>query len=146
MKRLSIDRTAFGPNSTLSRIWSPDPELEPFWGLERAWSDNRKSVSCIPTGIYTLVPWSSSKFGSVYTFVGGTVSPFASTAAREYVHMHGANRWNQLLGCLVPGMSYAIRKSGDYTVGSSRIALGKFMAWADGQPVFCRVAHDVKLP
>lgn len=143
MKRLTIERCGFGENSTLSRISSPDVSLDPFWGLERSWKENRSNVSCVPTGVYTLVPWTSPKFGEIYTIVGGSVSPYPGTAARSFCHFHAANRWGELLGCLAPGERWGqTAAERDFKVSSSRSALKRFVKWADGEPVFANFLHE----
>lgn len=140
MKRLQIARTRFGPSSTLSVVSSPDRALRDFYGLERAWKENAAGVSCIPTGIYTLVPWRSPARGFVYTFVGGSVSPFAGTADRLYCHFHKGNRPSELQGCLAPGEDWK-RRGVDYNVFPSKPAFDRFMTWAAGEPVFTRIIH-----
>jgi len=125
MKRLYIDRIDNSASATLSRIWSPDALFKLF-GLERRWLHNRSNVSCIPPGVYAIVEWKSPHFGDVWTFVGGTVTPFATdvprNAGRHNNHIHGGNYWTDLEGCLAPGLRRGV-KDGELCVWSSQDAL-----------------------
>ena len=131
MKTLRIDRTKESANATLSKITSVDvPGLE-LWGLERKWQGNRSNISCVPDGTYALVPWTSPKYGDVWSLTGGTVTPHADDsphlAARWGCLIHPANYWDQLQGCLAPGQSSGEHK-GDLCVWSSKAALAELKA------------------
>lgn len=75
--------------------------------LELSWNNNEKGKSCIPAGIYTLVPFNSPKHGM-------WVWKFLNTSPREDIEMHIANyacdcvdhgvqKHSELLGCIAPG-------------------------------------------
>jgi len=75
--------------------------------LERPWRDNRPFDSCIPDGVYLMEPYQSPRFGSVYIVSGGRVSKFQSPRHERYgILFHGANRVEQLQGCLAVGLSW----------------------------------------
>lgn len=107
MIRIYQDRIEQSEDACLSRIHSDDVDLDIF-GLERRWQGNRSNISCIPAGVYTLVPWASPKFGNVLAYVGGTVSPYQDDvpehAGRWGCLVHPANYWKDLEGCTAPGM------------------------------------------
>jgi len=125
MKRLYIDRIDESASATISKLWSPDADFKLF-GLERAWRLNKANSSCFPEGIYTLVEWESPNWGTVWAFVGGTVSPIRGDVpklgARWGCLIHPANYFHQIEGCLAPGMRRGL-KDGELCVWSSRDAL-----------------------
>tara|TARA_Y100000310_G_scaffold48044_1_gene44596 strand:- start:799 stop:1278 length:480 start_codon:yes stop_codon:yes gene_type:complete len=135
MKRCRIIRYATGPHGTRSHIIGSDQhsrELIKLHGLECPWLSNVPYKSCIPDGIWTLVPWESSRFGKVYTFVGAGISPWKRDgpdgrdwAARWGCHQHIANYARQLQGCMALGKSSSAKgdkETGGPSVWSSRAA------------------------
>jgi hypothetical protein len=126
MKRIYVDRFRQSDNATLSKISSPDDDDLTLYGLERRWLHNRSDVSCIPAGVYCLVPWTSPAHGDVWALVGGTVTPFVddcpADAGRWGNLFHSANYWSQLQGCLAPGLDEG-SKDGECCVWSSRKAM-----------------------
>lgn len=129
MKRVYIERDAISDNAVVSTVSSPDePEIN-LHGLERSWLHNRSNISCIPDGVYALLPWTSPKYGEVFSFCGGSVTPFSEDvpdhAGRWGNLIHPANYWNQLQGCLALGMKRG-EKDGDLCVWSSKQACGIF--------------------
>jgi len=146
MKRVFFKRIEQSANAILSTISSPDvPELSLF-ALERQWNHNRSDISCIPAGVYGLLPWKSAGHGEVYTFVGGTVTPIQADspahAGRWGNHMHPANYWHHLLGCVAPGMRRG-EKDGDLCVWSSKDALEDFKKKMGYEPLVAYVSWEV---
>ena len=143
MKRVFFDRFGERPNSTISQIWSPDQPGLKLFALERAWMHNRSNISCIPAGVYVLTPWESPRFGEVYTFIGGSVTPFdrdvPKLAGRWGNHLHAANSWDDLNGCAAPGFKYEER-SGDYYIPPpSKQALSTFREKMGYEPMVAYV-------
>lgn len=71
--------------------------------LEEPWRDNRTGVSCIPTGIYRVVPhgWaegSKVRFKRAYRLVG--------TEPRTAILIHTGNTVNDIKGCILVGMKH----------------------------------------
>jgi hypothetical protein len=64
--------------------------------LELPWRDNQRRVSCIPPGTYKGVKHTSPKFGQCVHITG--------VPERSEILIHPANRVDQLLGCIAPGM------------------------------------------
>jgi len=60
--------------------------------LELSWRDNKRNISCIPTGHYTLSPYKSSKFGKCFV-----IHP---VYGRSGILIHTANSINDLKGCV----------------------------------------------
>jgi hypothetical protein len=146
MKRVFFKRIEQSENAILSTISSPDePELD-LYALERQWNHNRSDISCVPAGVYGLLPWKSAGFGEVYTFVGGTVTPHKADvpahAGRWGNHLHVANYWSDLLGCVAPGMRRG-EKDGDLCVWSSRDALKVFRDIMGYAPLVAYISWEV---
>ena len=80
-----------------------DMPLGSFMTLELAWRDNQRRISCIPEGKYELHPWQSAKFGKCLrvTMPGGDAT---ITGGRTGILMHKGNRFDQILGCILPGL------------------------------------------
>ncbi len=71
--------------------------------LEEPWKDNKRGVSCIPTGTYKVVPhgWESDskvKFKRTYRLTG--------TAPRTAILIHTGNTTDDIEGCILVGMQH----------------------------------------
>ena len=64
--------------------------------LEPELNDNKSSISCIPTGMYRVVPHESPRFGSTYLVKG--------VANRSFILFHSGNTENDTEGCILVGM------------------------------------------
>lgn len=130
----------------MSAIHSPDVADLEIFGLERAWLADRSNVSCIPAGVYSLIPWESPAHGAVWAFVGGSVTPFKddvpTRAGRWGCLIHPANYPRQLNGCLAPGMRRG-EQDGELAVWSSRDALGTFNRLMGYEPLVAYVNWKV---
>ncbi len=91
--------------------------------IELSWLNNEPKISCIPAGIYTLIPFKSSKHGDTWKF--------QNVPNRFDIEIHPANyacdvivdgecHASELLGCLAPGFS---RKESVPMVESSKQAM-----------------------
>jgi hypothetical protein len=79
--------------------------------------------------VYLIEPYQSPRFGSVYIVSGGRVSQFKSSKHERYaILFHGANKVQQLQGCLAPGLSW----SGDF-LQHSQSALKLMMNELNGE-------------
>ena len=135
MKTLNVSRYATDTTAgyTLSYLTVGRLKLH---GIEPAWLDNRPNISCIPAGVYALLPYRSAKHRTALQILGGTVGdakrhldPPVVTRYRCLVHIENYPR--RLLGCLAPGL--ALQMDGDPKTGgpalwNSRIALSKLIA------------------
>lgn len=63
--------------------------------LELPWRDNRRNVSCIPAGAYTLAWRRSPRFGDRLHVL--------DIEGRDNVMFHPGNRLANTAGCLLPG-------------------------------------------
>jgi len=104
--RLTLERHAMVyQGATLGNLMSDDGEIACFT-LERAWLDNRPSVSCVPAGEYELVPHHGTKYQDTWALRGRTVSPVPDPSKeRSAILLHPANYHHQIQGCIAPGYS-----------------------------------------
>lgn len=102
--------------------------------VEQPWRGNRPFESCIPEGIYNLVAVDSPRFGPTFALENASVRVFASaTAATEpgdrfACLIHGANRADQLQGCIAPGRELGV-SAGKWAVLDSQATLKKLLAF-----------------
>jgi len=90
-----------------------------WYSVERQWSNNAPFVSCIPPGLYDLVPHDSPRWGETVAVVGPGVSVNKDGAHRYGILIHPANTANELQGCIALGKSLGY-VSGSWAVLDSR--------------------------
>jgi hypothetical protein len=74
--------------------------------LELAWNENKRNISCIPTGEYNVKIRESEKYGLHYQV--------ENVMMRDYILIHPANYYTQLRGCIAVGKTfYDINKDGE---------------------------------
>jgi len=132
MKTILINRYTSTRNGTQSHVSVVGHE-QTWHGLERPWLDNLPFESCIPTGIYGLLPHTSPMYGECRVFIGGSVAinpdhVGEGSAERFLCLVHSANYTRQLQGCLAlgTGKSDYHEAEDSYAVWNSRIALKQF--------------------
>lgn len=92
------------------RVWT-------LGSLELPWKNNKKSVSCIPTGIYTVQTTYSPKYKKPMWLVKNVPN-------RSGIRIHSANYTSDLEGCIaLGGTSLDMNKDGIMDVGNSRVAI-----------------------
>ena len=112
--------------------------------MEPPWRDNARNRSCIPAGLYEVVPHLSPRHRRclLVTDVPG----------RSHILFHAGNLggdvergWHtHTAGCLLPGLRRGLMSVGERrqrAVLASRPALRRLMEWAAGQP-FALEIHD----
>lgn len=118
---IEIDRYLVSQHGTFSKVRVDALILR---GVELPWRDNIVGESCIPAGVYRLVPHESPKFGPVHAFQGGTVSVFPSSATvRSAILWHPANYARELQGCLATGRRVYETMGMEIGVANSRDSL-----------------------
>ncbi len=71
---------------------------------ERPWLDNKRDVSCIPTGVYS---WRRKISPSKNKSVGGEVIEFIDVPGRSYIYIHIGNvPAIDSKGCVLVGTGY----------------------------------------
>ena len=76
--------------------------------IELPWRDNRPGESCIPPGVYTVVPWHSARFPLTYHVrnVSGRSAILTHTGNLAGDKSKGYIRHS--LGCILPGLKRGI--------------------------------------
>lgn len=93
--------------------------------IERPWLDNKPRVSCIPEGIYDVVPYDSPTKGTVFLL--------KNVPHRDMIEIHSANLASELLGCIAPGLK-AGKLQGKEAVLYSKEAMKKITDLVNNKP------------
>lgn len=90
--------------------------------LELPDKGNKKRVSCIPKGVYKVKKRYSQKYGNHFHIL--------NVPNRDFILIHNANYWFQLLGCIAVGENHIdINKDGKKDVTNSKATLEKLNKW-----------------
>ena len=113
------------------------PGLAPLHVMEPPWRDNRRSRSCIPEGVYRVVPYRSPRFRDclLVTDVPG----------RSAILFHRGNIGGDVekgflshtMGCLLPGLYRGVirvRGRDQAATLASAPALRRLLDWTAGRP------------
>ena len=135
MQRAILSRRHEGEQGTQGILSGPG--LSPTWIMEPPWRGNRRNRSCIPAGLYEVVPHLSPRHRRclLVTQVPG----------RSHILFHAGNLggdvergWHtHTRGCLLPGLRrgrLAVDGRRQAAVLASRTALRQLMDWAAGRP------------
>jgi hypothetical protein len=88
--------------------------------LELAWNDNKRNISCIPTGSYNVKIRESEKYGLHYQV--------ENVNMRDYILIHPANYYKQLRGCIAVGHDfYDINKDNHKDITYSKRTLSQIL-------------------
>ena len=91
-----------------------------FKTMELGWNDNKKRVSCIPKGVYTVVSRYSDKYKNHFHIL--------DVPNRDFILIHPANYSRQLLGCIGVGAAHIdIDADGLKDVTSSKATMQKIL-------------------
>lgn len=85
-----------GQNATLGQLLDNDNNLL-CYTLELPWKDNAPQISCIPEGIYQVIPHNSLEHPNTWEITG--------VPGRSEILIHNANFVSQLEGCIAVGSS-----------------------------------------
>jgi hypothetical protein len=116
MKRdWTLKRVVLKPDVTLGILL--DPENNPFcFTLEEPWKQNKRQISCIPTGTYKCKVYNSAKYQNVWEVTG--------VAGRDKILIHTGNTTKDIMGCILVGERFG-RIDGLNAVLDSRAALSR---------------------
>lgn len=93
--------------------------------LELPWNGNRRQVSCIPAGSYSVSKTDSPKFGP------GTLS-VNRVPGRSHILIHSGNYTRDIEGCILLGEKFADIDNDRITdVTNSRVAINALKKLAD---------------
>lgn len=93
--------------------------------IERPWLDNQQSISCIPAGIYNVIPFHSPSKGDVFLL--------QNVPDRTMIEIHVANWASELEGCIAVGLDFTIN-AGKPAMINSKAALDKLKAVTGYKP------------
>jgi hypothetical protein len=115
MKRVSLFRYQCDINATLGLLSIPG--YRGLYTLENPWLDNKRNVSCIPTGRYICKPFSGEKYKNVYQVL--------NVENRSSILFHHGNWERNTQGCILVGygVDYITRSSPMIT--NSKAAMDK---------------------
>jgi hypothetical protein len=101
---------------------------ESVFMLELPWMDNQRQISCIPTGVFHVLPHISPSKGKCYkVFTPGK----SDVEGRDEILWHVGNYKKNTLGCQLPGLGLSdIDKDGNVDVSESAKALRKVFSIA----------------
>lgn len=96
---------------TLTRTYLATATTGLLTGLARAypsvelpWKDNAPAASCVPEGLYTLMPYNSPSHGPTWYIENQTLGIGGGGENRSFCEIHAANWSRQLLGCIAIGL------------------------------------------
>lgn len=94
-----------------------------FKTVEREWLDNKKNISCVPAGVYDLIPHLRVSGTEAYALVNHELGVYRypnEKAKRDLILIHIANTMKDVVGCIGPGKvfggigdSFAVYSSGN---------------------------------
>lgn len=88
--------------------------------LELPWKDNKRKISCVPTGTYKVVRRTSQKYGEHFYLT--------NVPGRNLILIHAANYVTDLLGCIGVGREYAfINKDAYLDINLSKSTLAMLL-------------------
>ena len=94
---------------------------------EQTWNANIPSASCVPEGMYSLIPFDGVKYQDTYALVGETVSAQPIAGKPRYACViHTANLPFEVEGCIAPGLSIGMIE-GQLAVHDSAIAYDRLL-------------------
>lgn len=140
MKTLVIRRNSTGGHGTFGALLYDDI---PFaLTLERQWLGNRKSVSCIPAGVYQCLRCSNSpdyNFNDSPRF--GDTFQVMNVPGRSNILFHAGNLDDDSHGCILIGEKYD-KLNGDPGILSSNEGFNEFKELLDKDDEFRLIIVD----
>ncbi len=123
MKTVKLVRHWTNDKESIGTLMVKDSNGMPVFAsmaLERGDRNNQRMISNIPAGIYPLRYTYSPKFRRKMWLVDDVPN-------RSGIRIHPANYWNQLNGCLAPGLKLKdINNDGLIDITNSRYATAQF--------------------
>ena len=118
MEKVYIKRTSDDGTQTLGSMSYKGKEIAKT--LELPWRENKRRISCIPTGTYRVIRRKSPKYGQHFHIL--------NVESRSYILIHNANYYFQLLGCIGVGRDHAdINGDGLMDITSSRSTMTRLL-------------------
>jgi len=101
MTMYTLARTSYTDKGTFGTLLAPDG-VPLCLTLEDPWLDNQRNISCIPAGIYDVVPHNGEKYKGVWRLEG--------VHGRDAILIHAGNTTLDTQGCILAGKSYGVVK------------------------------------
>lgn len=123
MSDIILRRYAYAPTATLGSWELPDDRtlytVEPPW-IYNAVHGSEPFTSCVPDGVYDLVPHDSERFGQTWALVNPDLKVYhykqSDGIGRYGCLIHAGNTAADVVGCIAPGMvaaGMAVHRSAD---------------------------------
>jgi hypothetical protein len=123
MKKVKLQRLWEDKNQSTGVLFVIDETGQPIFAslcIERGDRNNQQSVSNVPPGIYPLVLERSPRFNI-------DLYELKDVPNRSECKIHASNYWNQLNGCIAPGVKLKdMNADGYYDVTESRNTVNSF--------------------
>ncbi len=123
IRKVFINRVWHNDKESIGYLYVTDETGMPIFAsivLERGDRNNKRNISRITAGIYPLKLTYSPKFGRYMWLVDEVPN-------RSGIRIHSANYWNQINGCIVPGLRLKdLNKDGLIDVTNSRSTTKQF--------------------
>lgn len=100
---LTLVRSIMSPDLPTQGILTLD---QAFPSIEQPWRNNLADHSCVPVGVYQLIPYYSPKHGQTWYLLNPALNiygPNPPIGGRSMSEIHAANLASQLEGCIAPG-------------------------------------------
>lgn len=120
---LLLTRFYYGESVTLGALELPDHRV--VYTCEDGWHGNQRMVSCIPDGIYAVVPRRFYKGGYAAWEIAGVPD-------RSQILIHKGNQAGDVTGCIVVGTELWAVAPGVLGVSSSAAAFAELHRQLDG--------------
>jgi hypothetical protein len=101
-----------------------------FYTMEQPWNNNAIGHSCVPVGVYEVIPHFSPTKGDCWILNGPAQNVYADdppSGGRSLILIHSANFAAQLQGCIAPGIDRG-SISGVDAVLASREAMSRLQS------------------
>ena len=77
--------------------------------IEKPWKQNQKGISCVPAGLYDLLPRVSPSAGETYYLSNPKLNvTLNDESGRTYIQIDVANKQSQLEGCIGVGVDFDV--------------------------------------
>jgi hypothetical protein len=123
MKKVQLQRLWMDKNQSTGVLSVLNDKGQPIFAcltIERGDRNNQRNVSNVPAGTYPLVKEFSPRFKS-------DLWELKEVPNRSECKIHPSNYWDQLNGCIAPGLRLKdLDKDGYYDVTSSKNTLNDF--------------------
>jgi hypothetical protein len=95
-------------SSAQATVGTMATDEQEYFTLELSWDNNAPDKSCVPAGIYDLIPYDSPTHGATWRLHNPSLNVYGTglvpEGGRSEVEIHSANWCRQLLGCIALGL------------------------------------------